>query len=732
MNQKKKGFTLIELLAVIVILAIIAVIAVPIITNLMYKARKSLLKSTAYSYIQAADNKCFKEQLDGENGSFTYTSEDGVITSIDNINDYIKGKEPDKVQLSTTDECASTLAIYDKSLGVCAYKDYDMEEVLLANIADGTKCEIGKEIKDDSAPIFTGYACSNPGDIEVTEEKYFTFNLSTGEITGYSSEGPKDVVIPCQIGGKNVVSIGNSAFKSKGLTSVIMPDTIKTIGSSAFESNSITTLELGNSVETIYTKAFYSNKLTEVTFPDSLKTISGHTVWGVFERNKLTKVTFGSGLEWIGERAFYGGGSYNRIVELDLSRATNLKTIAANAFENNLITELELVGTSTTVGTDAFKNNQIEGEYAYIYGSYAKGVPTSTVLTSYAGADRGSIIIPDDITSVSATFSGLGISGTFDSGDGITSIPDEMFKSNSLTTVIIGDNVKTIGSSAFESNSITTLELGNSVETIYTKAFYSNKLTEVTFPDSLKTISGHTVWGVFERNKLTKVTFGSGLEWIGERAFYGGGSYNRIVELDLSRATNLKTIAANAFENNLISNLDLLGATSLTTISEKSFYNNKLTSLDIPTNVKTIGANAFASNPDLSEIFIHGKVDSTNFTSLGSTWNGNCTNIIYELNSCYTYSGNTITGYASSCSKKITIPTELDGNTITAIGENAFYNVGLTSVTIPKTVMIIGDNAFGNNSSLSNITVIGKTSESDFTSLGTLWYGTCTNITYGG
>ena len=520
MNQKKKGFTLIELLAVIVILAIIAVIAVPIITNLMYKARKSLLKSTAYSYIQAADNKCFKEQLDGENGSFTYTSEDGVITSIDNINDYIKGKEPDKVQLSTTDECASTLAIYDKSLGVCAYKDYDMEEVLLANIADGTKCEIGKEIKDDSAPIFTGYACSNPGDIEVTEEKYFTFNLSTGEITGYSSEGPKDVVIPCQIGGKNVVYIGNSAFESKSLTSVIMPDTVKSIGEKAFYSNSITTLELGNSVESIDRMAFAGNDLTEVVFPDSLKSISGP---------------------------------------------------------------------------------------------------------------------------------------------------------------------------AFSIDS-----------------------------------------GVFEGNNLTKVVFGSGIQSIGKRAFLGASRGNRIVELDLSRATNLKTIAANAFENNLISNLDLLGATSLTTISEKSFYNNKLTSLDIPTNVKTIGANAFASNPDLSEIFIHGKVDSTNFTSLGSTWNGNCTNIIYELNSCYTYSGNTITGYASSCSKKITIPTELDGNTITAIGENAFYNVGLTSVTIPKTVMIIGDNAFGNNSSLSNITVIGKTSESDFTSLGTLWYGTCTNITYGG
>ena len=48
-----KGFTLIELLAVIVILAIIALIAVPVVMNIITKARKSAFKDSAYGIIEA-------------------------------------------------------------------------------------------------------------------------------------------------------------------------------------------------------------------------------------------------------------------------------------------------------------------------------------------------------------------------------------------------------------------------------------------------------------------------------------------------------------------------------------------------------------------------------------------------------------------------------------------------------------------------------------------------------
>ena len=53
--KNRKGFTLIELLAVIVILAIIALIAVPIVLNMISKARKSAARSSTLGYVDSIE-----------------------------------------------------------------------------------------------------------------------------------------------------------------------------------------------------------------------------------------------------------------------------------------------------------------------------------------------------------------------------------------------------------------------------------------------------------------------------------------------------------------------------------------------------------------------------------------------------------------------------------------------------------------------------------------------------
>lgn len=55
MKKNKKGFTLIELLAVIVILAIIALIAVPVVMNIITRARRSAAADSAYAILSAAE-----------------------------------------------------------------------------------------------------------------------------------------------------------------------------------------------------------------------------------------------------------------------------------------------------------------------------------------------------------------------------------------------------------------------------------------------------------------------------------------------------------------------------------------------------------------------------------------------------------------------------------------------------------------------------------------------------
>lgn len=182
------------------------------------------------------------------------------------------------------------------------------------------------------------------------------------------------------------------------------------------------------------------------------------------------------------------------------------------------------------------------------------------------------------------------------------------------------------------------------------KAFKNNQITELVIPDSVKTIEGlYTTrgYGAFQTNQLTRVTFGSGIESIGDDAFVG----NKITEVDFSRSTNLREIKSFAFQNSLIMDLNLSNLTQLNkielgafdnnkidtlnlpeglqTIGNSVFTNNKLVEITIPSTVTSIGSNVFANNTTLTQINILGKTSASQFTSLGSGWNGTCNNIIY-------------------------------------------------------------------------------------------------------
>ena len=95
--KDKRGFTLIELLAVIVILAIIALVIVPVILNMISKARKSAAKDSALGYIDSINynNELASMNSDYETG---YTKiNDGENIDVTTINSTIKmkGKKPE-------------------------------------------------------------------------------------------------------------------------------------------------------------------------------------------------------------------------------------------------------------------------------------------------------------------------------------------------------------------------------------------------------------------------------------------------------------------------------------------------------------------------------------------------------------------------------------------------------------------------------------------------------------
>ena len=126
-----------------------------------------------------------------------------------------------------------------------------------------------------------------------TPEEYFTFDSTTGTITGYDIAGGLHVVIPSTIGGVAVEHIDIDAFLEKYLTSVIIPDSVTSIGPCSFRGNLLTSVTIGNSVTDIDYRAFSTNLLTSVTIPDSVTSIG----FEAFAYNQLSSVTIGADVD---------------------------------------------------------------------------------------------------------------------------------------------------------------------------------------------------------------------------------------------------------------------------------------------------------------------------------------------------------------------------------------------------------------------------------------------------
>jgi len=141
-----------------------------------------------------------------------------------------------------------------------------------------------------SALLITGCL---PTTTVTTPEEYFTFDSTTGTITGYDIAGGLDVFIPSTIGGVAVEHIGIDAFLEKYLTSVIIPDSVTSIGACAFRKNLLTSVTISNSVTSIDYRAFSTNQLTSVTIGNSLTSID----YEVFAYNPLSSVTIGADVD---------------------------------------------------------------------------------------------------------------------------------------------------------------------------------------------------------------------------------------------------------------------------------------------------------------------------------------------------------------------------------------------------------------------------------------------------
>ena len=131
---------------------------------------------------------------------------------------------------------------------------------------------------------------------ESQRQELISYEIGDAEVTitrcDEATEG--EVVIPDEIEGLPVTSIGGSAFSAcGGLTSITIPDSVTSIGDGAFAGclnlNSVTILD---SVTSIGEGAFMvCPRLTSINIPDSVTSIGGGAF---FDCSSLTSITVDS------------------------------------------------------------------------------------------------------------------------------------------------------------------------------------------------------------------------------------------------------------------------------------------------------------------------------------------------------------------------------------------------------------------------------------------------------
>ena len=251
----------------------------------------------------------------------------------------------------------------------------------------------------------------------------------------------------------SVTSIGDRAFKMRGITSVTIPNSVTSIGEQAFYlCESLTSITIPNSVTNISREAFLDcSNLTSVNIPNSLVTIKR----GTFKRcRQLTSIII----------------------------PNSVKSIWEDAFDSCVgLTSLTIPNSVTSIDSQAFKG--------------CSGLTSITVEegnSEYDSRDNCNAIIE---TSTNQLI--LGCQNT-KIPNSVTSIGERAFDSCSgLTSITIPNSVTTIEWYAFDHCSgLTSLTIPNSVTSIGYNAF-SNcfNLTSVTIPNSVTSIKSFAFYG---------------------------------------------------------------------------------------------------------------------------------------------------------------------------------------------------------------------------------------------
>ncbi|MDE5861426.1 MAG: leucine-rich repeat domain-containing protein, partial [Ruminococcus sp.] len=228
---------------------------------------------------------------------------------------------------------------------------------------------------------------------DYTEGKYEPFTYRNYgdyiEISGYYK--PKtDFVIPAEIDGLPVTSIGKEAFRWSSLTSVKIPDSVTNIGEMAFYScDGLTSIEIPDSVTTIGGSAFSNcRNLTSLKIPNSVTNIGS---LAFSDCKSLKSIIIPNSVTSIGSMAFNDCESLKSAIIPN--SITSIEDWTFSGCES--LTSVEMSDSITYIGSDAFdKTLWLE----------KKREENPLVIVNNLLIDgqncAGDVVIPDGVTSI--------------------------------------------------------------------------------------------------------------------------------------------------------------------------------------------------------------------------------------------------------------------------------------------------------------------------------------------
>lgn len=548
------------------------------------------------------------------------------------------------------------------------------------------------------------------------ENNQYTFNVTAIDANS-TVPNATSVSIP-----NSVTTINANAFKGNNITSITIPATVTDIKDGAFsQMKGLTSInvESGSAKYSATDGVLYENK-TEGKFLISYPVAKQGTAYGVGGE----EFTVPEGVVGIATNGFQCAATLTRI-----NLPTTLTQLPTTNEANGFTSATNLKEIKVASGNTAFKD--IDGVVVTSDGKTLIAYPNNK-----GGIVDANYDAPPSIDPTHAKAKG----NYYEIPAGVETIAKGAFAQVQTITAVKLKDVKKIEEGAFYSvRNLRNVEISASVQEIadgaisgtpdllglkvdagnpyytadaegvvYTKDFSelvlypSGRTGEYTTHPNTKKIRNRAF---YYAQKLTKITFNSGLEEIGNDVFQGAAS---LKEIEYEPTATLKKIGTFAFYGTGLEKLTI--PASVEEIGWSAFSPTKLKSVEVEanSNLKTIGRDAFANNPNLEE-----------FKFLGET----------KLETIETgaFKGNTKL-------KEFTIPKTIktiqrgafDGNSsmekvtfeepsvIETIGEGAFQGASaLKRIELPVSVTTIEKDAFNTCKSLTEIVIPKNVSSID-------------------